>query len=168
MPLHGEAFLQNEFPNPLDRVEDLMFDSDLQISRTDDQELVLSYPGLWTTHHIYMAWHTDAQLLHLSCGLDMHVRGGQRAKIDELISIVNQRLIVGHFEVCAESKCISFRHGLLLRGQGSVSTEQIEDLVDITVNEADRYYPAFQWVMWGNREPAEALEASLLDTVGEA
>ena len=61
-----------------------------------------------------------------------------------------------------------FRHTLLLRGAGPASVEQLEDLVDISVSESDRYYPAFQFVIWGGKTAKEALEAALIEVVGEA
>ena len=61
-----------------------------------------------------------------------------------------------------------FRHTLLLRGAGPASVEQLEDLVDIAVSESDRYYPAFQFVIWGGKTPKEALDAALIEVVGEA
>ncbi len=61
-----------------------------------------------------------------------------------------------------------FRHAMLLRGLGGASTEQIEDLVDIALNECERFYPAFQFVLWGGKSAQDAVAAALLDTVGEA
>ena len=49
-----------------------------------------------------------------------------------------------------------------------MSHEQIEDLVDVAVGECDRFYPAFQFVIWGGRDPQDALASSLLETQGEA
>jgi hypothetical protein len=36
------------------------------------------------------------------------------------------------------------------------------------MTECERYYPAFQFVIWGGRSAADAIASSLLDTVGEA
>jgi len=61
-----------------------------------------------------------------------------------------------------------FRHTTLLRGAGGASVEQLEDLVDIALTECERYYPAFQFVIWGGKNPSQAIAAAMLDTVGEA
>ena len=44
----------------------------------------------------------------------------------------------------------------------------IQELVDVALDECDRYYPAFQFVLWGGRRADEAISAALLETVGEA
>ncbi len=61
-----------------------------------------------------------------------------------------------------------FRQTTLLRGSHGASVEQLEDLVEIALSECERFYPAFQFVIWGGKTPAEAVSAALLDTVGEA
>jgi hypothetical protein len=61
-----------------------------------------------------------------------------------------------------------FRHTVLLRGSSGASVEQLEDLVDIARSECERFFPAFQFVLWAGRSPREALEAAMLETVGEA
>jgi hypothetical protein len=54
-----------------------------------------------------------------------------------------------------------------MRG-GNPSIEPLEDLVDIALNECERFFPAFQFVLWGGKSPREALDAAMLEPVGEA
>ena len=46
--------------------------------------------------------------------------------------------------------------------------EQMEDLVEVALNEAERFFPAFQFVIWGGKSAEEAVAASMLDVAGEA
>ncbi len=48
------------------------------------------------------------------------------------------------------------------------SAEQVEDLVDIAVSECERFYPAFQLVVWGGKPAEEAMAAAMIDPIGEA
>ena len=41
-------------------------------------------------------------------------------------------------------------------------------VVDVALNECERYYPAFQYVIWGGKAPGEAVTAACLDPQGEA
>jgi hypothetical protein len=36
------------------------------------------------------------------------------------------------------------------------------------MEECERFYPVFQFVLWGGKSPAEAISAALIDTAGEA
>ena len=40
--------------------------------------------------------------------------------------------------------------------------------VESAVEECDRFYPVFQFILWGDKTPAEALAAALVDAAGEA
>jgi len=44
----------------------------------------------------------------------------------------------------------------------------VEDLLDVTISECERFYPAFQFLVWGGKSPSEALDAAIIETVGEA
>ena len=55
-----------------------------------------------------------------------------------------------------------------MKGVMSLSTEQIEDFIDVVVYECDKYFPAFQLFIHKKNDPKYALEHSLLETVGEA
>jgi hypothetical protein len=41
-------------------------------------------------------------------------------------------------------------------------------VVESAVSECDRFYPAFQFVLWGDKKPRDALDAALVDAAGEA
>jgi len=62
----------------------------------------------------------------------------------------------------------AFRYAVLLRGIGTASVEQVEDLVDIAVSECERFYPAFQLVIWGGKSPEEAMATAMIEPIGEA
>ena len=40
--------------------------------------------------------------------------------------------------------------------------------MEIAFTESERYYPAFQFVIWGGKDPEEAMAAAILETAGEA
>ena len=61
-----------------------------------------------------------------------------------------------------------FRHTMLTRGWNNVTAEQLEDLVEIAVNECERFYPSFQYVLWAGYNAQQAIEATMLDPIGEA
>src|SRR5215475_1898832 len=61
-----------------------------------------------------------------------------------------------------------FRHAIPLRGTEGLKPEQLNDLVEVAISESERFYPAFQYVVWAGKSPTDALTASILETVGEA
>jgi hypothetical protein len=41
-------------------------------------------------------------------------------------------------------------------------------LIETAVDEIDRFYPVFQFVLWGGKSPKEAIAAAMVETRGEA
>jgi hypothetical protein len=41
-------------------------------------------------------------------------------------------------------------------------------MIGIAVAECERYYPAFQHVIWGGKSAADAVAAAIIETAGEA
>ena len=50
----------------------------------------------------------------------------------------------------------------------SLPLDLTETLLESAIDECERFYPVFQFVLWGGKSPAEALAASLIETRGEA
>lgn len=154
--------------NPMDMVEQVVTANDWAFDRRNDEELAAEVPGQWCNYSLYFAWREDMGAMHFTCAFDMKVPEAKRAPIYELLATINEKLWLGHFGLWDDDGIPMFRHTSLLRGGAGLSPEQLEDLVDLAVSECERFYPAFQFVIWGGKSAREAVAASLLDTVGEA
>jgi hypothetical protein len=49
-----------------------------------------------------------------------------------------------------------------------MSLDAAELLVESAIEECERFYPVFQFVLWGGKSPKDALAAALIETHGEA
>jgi hypothetical protein len=117
---------------------------------------------------MFFSWRDDVEALHFTCAFTGKIPNGRKTQVHELLALANERLWMGHFGLWSDEGMTLFRHVLPLRGTQGTSMGQIEDLVDTALAECERFYPAFQFVIWGGKSAPDALEASLLDTEGEA
>lgn len=154
--------------NPLDLLEDVVGIYEWPFERVSDDELVVSCQGRWCDYAMHVTWRADLAAIQLACVLDSPIPEARICAVHELLAIVNGRMWLGHFDLAGSRSTPVFRQAVLLRGAHGASVEQLEDLVEIAVSECERFYPAFQYVSWGGKAPAEAVEASLIETVGEA
>ncbi|MFN4087527.1 MAG: YbjN domain-containing protein [Alphaproteobacteria bacterium] len=154
--------------NPLDLIEEIVSANDWAFDRTSDHELVAGIRGRWTEYDLFFGWREEMSLLQFCCACEMAVSAPRRAPVHELLSIANDKLWLGHFAVVPEDNLLTFRHAILLRGARGASVEQLEDLVDLAIAESDRFYPAFQFCIWGGKSPRDAITAAMLQPVGEA
>lgn len=165
------SLLSQDMPfaeNPLDLVEEMVSANDWAHDRSSDLELMAEISGHWCDYHLCAVWQPEVSAMYLSCQLDGKVPPLRRGPVYELLALANERMWLGHFELAVEEGMVLFRHTVPLRGTRGVSVEQLEDLVDTAILECDRFYPALQLVVWGDRPVAEAIEAAMMDTVGEA
>lgn len=154
--------------NPLELVERLALANDWPFHRQSDEELAAEISGQWCHYKLWFSWHPELGVLQLSCALDMKVPAKKREKIYTLLALANEKLWVGHFDHWSEESLPVFRHALLFREGNGATVELLEDLIDIAVSECERFYPAFQFVVWGGKEAHEAIVAAMLETEGEA
>ena len=154
--------------NPLDILEQIIAANEWAFERRSDGEMAAEAPGKWCDYGLHFSWSHEISAMAFTCAFDMKVPADRREKLYELLALANDRLWIGHFGIEAEDGVPVFRHSVLLRGAPGASAESLEDMVDIAITECERFFPAFQFVLWGGKSPADALAASMLDCVGEA
>jgi len=154
--------------NPLDLLEEILSANEWPFDRSSKEELLVECKGMMGAYQLHFAWSADLSAMHFSCFTDLKVAQARREPVYELLAIANGRLWLGHFDLASGDDSPTFRHTVLLRGAHGASVEQLEDLVDIALAECERFYTAFHFVVWGGKDPSDAIAASLLDTVGEA
>ena len=84
------------------------------------------------------------------------------------MALINEQLWLGHFEMWSGSGLIVFRHAALVGTNDTLSFEQAEAIAEAALEECERFYPVFQFVLWGGKSPADAIAAALIETQGEA
>ncbi len=85
----------------------------------------------------------------------------------EALSLINEQLWMGHFELWSSSGMILYRHGALVPADG-LSHDAADALIQTAIDECERFYPVFQFVLWGGKSPKDAIAAALIETRGEA
>ncbi|MEM9422538.1 MAG: YbjN domain-containing protein [Pseudomonadota bacterium] len=163
-----ETATQVETSDPLETLELMARRADAEAQRIDESELHVGVTTAWREVSLWFAWRMEAQVLQLGAPLEMRVPEDREAEVLRLLSIVNERLWLGHFDLWEGRKGFVYRHAVVLpEGQG-VDESQGEILLRAVTDAIDRFYPAFNYVIWGNKTAEEALDAAVFETVGTA
>ena len=88
--------------------------------------------------------------------------------MQQLISLVNEQLWVGHFDLWTKDGIVMFRHALMLAGGVEAAGRQCEALLDDRARRLRALFPGFQFVVWAGKPAREALDAAMFETSGEA
>ncbi|MGC6391750.1 MAG: YbjN domain-containing protein [Alphaproteobacteria bacterium] len=164
--------LETSMNNPIDMIETALDEQNWPVERLCADELSITVMGDWCEHNLSVSWKDDMETLHLACAFRLIEDGVSLPKdalpnVYELLSRVNEQLLLGHFDLWREEETVVFRHGVLLHA-GGTSAEQWECLLQIAVETCERFYPAFHLLMQTDLSPADALTASMFETFGEA
>jgi hypothetical protein len=154
--------------SPLDVIEQVVVANDWAFERTNDEEIAVQLPGRWSDFNFFVCWDRQVSAMQFTASLHLRVPDGKRAAAHELLALINEKVWMGHFAMWQEDGWLVFRHVLPLRGIAGLSTEQTEDLIHNALAECERFYPAFQYVIWAGKPASEALSLAIVETVGEA
>lgn len=157
-----------EMPNPLDRVERIAETYCWPFDRTNHAEVAMCIRGGWSDLSLSLAWRDEIELLQVVAGYDLKVPAGRREETARLVSLINEQLLAGHFDLWRHDGSLVYRNSLFLNGGAEANDAQCEALIRFALEACERYFPAVQFVVWAGRNAAEALESSLLETLGEA
>ncbi len=133
-----------------------------------EDEISGEIQGSWANYQIRGIWRSEDRVLQLLCLPDVRIPQTKRREMFELLALVNEQLWLGHFDIWSNGSVLLYRHGMMLGDDGLLSLGQAQAVVEAAVSECDRFYPAFQFVLWGDKSPADALDSALVDPAGEA
>jgi hypothetical protein len=133
-----------------------------------DDEISGEIQGSWANYQLRAVWRVEDHVLQLLCLPDVRVPSEKRNAMFELLALVNEQLWLGHFDIWSNGGVLLYRHGLMLGDDGLLSVAQAQSAVEAAIEECDRFYPAFQFVLWGDKDPADALASAMVDAAGEA
>jgi hypothetical protein len=154
--------------DPLDVVERVLAAENLSFDRTDDGDLAFALTGDWKDFELWFAWRPEADCLQLCLSVDLKAGKALREAANGLVNLINQRVWLGHFEVWADDGEIVFRHALSLPDGERPSMAQTASMIDAAMEAADRFYPAFDFLISGGKSPEDAMAACMFETIGHA
>ena len=164
----SEQYLQAEDLHPIDMVESLAEHHEWEFDRVGDDQIAMAIEGQWRTYSITLAWSAYDATLRLICTFELEPPTDKLPDLYHTLNQTNDMCWAGAFTYWAEQKLMVYRYGLLLDGEAMVTPEQIDRLLNAAVRSAERFYPAFQLVCWGNEAPDDALQVAIAEAYGRA
>src|SRR3954453_5232138 len=165
-----EFELERETSAPIDMLEHYFSAHNWTYERGGDEEIVANFQGSWAQYELRAVWRDEDHVPHVLALPHTPAPADKRAQVYETIGLVNEQLWLGHFELWSNSGLVLFRHAALLEAEerGTLTLAHAETLVEAAIEECERFYPVFQFVLWAGKTPQEAIAAALIETQGEA
>ena len=154
--------------NPIDVVEEVIHTKKWSFSRAADHELVAEISSNWCHYRLYFSWSEQFKAISFIITFDLKFPNSKSKEVNELLAQINEKLWIGHFDITSKNGIPAFRHTLLESRENELLHSQLEDLVDIALFECEKYYPAFQLVLFEDMLPSYALDLCSIDPIGRA
>ena len=154
--------------HPVDVVERLAAVNEWAFDRAEDDEISILVSGAWANYDVAFTWLPEIESLHVSCSFDLKAPPRKRAAVGELTQLINEQLWLGHFDLWSQQDLVMFRHSLCLAGGAAASDAQCGAVVNAAIAACETYFQAFQFVLWADRDPREAMAFATFETRGAA
>ena len=156
------------FRNPLDAFEELISLKRWPCSRANEDELIAEIKSNLCPYRLYIAWSEEINTISLTITFDIKVPNSQRLKIFELLSLINENMWIGHFDITSKAGIPSYRYTYLIKNKDIECIKIFDDIVNIGVSQCEKYYPSFQMVLWEDCTPLKAANTCMMETQGSA
>jgi len=153
--------------NPIELIEQTAHENDWAYERQCDDELTMVVKGEWSDYNLSLNWRQDLETLHVACAFELKVPERRLNEIYRLIATINEQLWIGHFDYWRHEGLIMFRQGLMLN-DAAATPAQCDALIAAALKSSERYYQAFQFVVWAGKPSRDALASTMFETEGRA
>lgn len=161
---HDDLF---EDADALDTVEAVLSADSRAYERLDEEVHFAAAMTYCDLHGVFVA-REDAPSLALSLIFDLKAPRLRRGDITSLLALLNEALWLGHFELSSDDNALSWRVVVPLIGRGGPEPAEVAAILAAGVEACERFYPAFNFLLWAGKTPEEAAQAALFETAGEA
>ena len=156
--------------NPLESIEDVLYAKDWNFDRLSEEQLYFKVAGDRGTYRLLFIWDEMTKSLQFCCELDIEVDADDIGNSYKLLSDVNSKLWLGHFDMVKENNSSSYTPcyrytSLYFGGTPADSAAQMKELICYSLQEAERLYDLSSLMS----EPAhipEKMSLALAETAG--
>jgi len=167
-----DLYLDDEISDsadPLDLVEAIFADDDrFSVERGEDGDVHFSLTRNWADVAGYVSYRAELPALLFTLGFDMRAPKKRIEDAMRLAALINENLWLGHFDIWSDDGSIVFRHSIPMIGRDDVSVGEVQALLAAILDAADRFHPAFQFLLHAGATAEEASAAAMFETAGEA
>jgi len=159
----------DEIADPMDTVEAVIASDDRFLcERAEDGDIHFSFKCSWGETAGYFSYREELPALLFTLGFDIQAPASRRAEATMLASAINENLWLGHFDVWSDDGTIIFRHAMPMIGRSHISVGEVQAMLAAALDAADRFQPAFHYLILAGMSSEDASRAALFETVGAA
>ena len=158
-----------DISDPLDTVEAVIASDDrFAAERAEDGDVHFSFKCAWGETAGYFSLREELPALLFTLGFDLQAPPSRLTEATKLAARINENLWLGHFDVWSDDGTIIFRHAMPMIGRLEISIGEVQAMLAAALDAADRFQPAFHFLILAGMAAEDAAQAALFETAGEA
>jgi hypothetical protein len=155
--------------DPLETVEAVIGSDDrFTCERADDGDIHFSFKCAWGETVGYFSYREELPALLFTLGFDLQAPKSRRDEAIKLAAHINENLWLGHFDVWSDDGTIIFRHAMPMIGREDISVGEVQAMLAAALDAAERFQPAFHFLILAGMPAEDAAHAALFEIVGAA
>lgn len=155
--------------DPLETVEAVIGSDDrFTCERADDGDVHFSFKCAWGETVGYFSYREELPALLFTLGFDLQAPVSRRDEAIKLAAQINENLWLGHFDVWSDDGTIIFRHAMPMIGREDISVGEVQAMLAAALDAAERFQPAFHFLILAGMAAEDAASAALFEIVGAA
>jgi hypothetical protein len=155
--------------DPLETVEAVIGSDDRFTSeRAEDGDIHFSFKCAWGETVGYFSYREELPALLFTLGFDLQAPKSRRDEAIKLAAQINENLWLGHFDVWSDDGTIIFRHAMPMIGRDDISVGEVQAMLAAALDAAERFQPAFHFLILAGMAAEDAAGAALFEIVGAA
>lgn len=155
--------------DPMDTVETVIAGDDrFAAERAEDGDVHFMFRSSWGETAGYFSYRSELPALLFTLGFDLQAPASRRAEAIRLAAQINENLWLGHFDVWSDDGTIIFRHAMPMIGREEISPGEVQAMLAAALDAADRFQPAFHFLILGGMAAEDAAQAAFFETSGAA
>lgn len=162
-----ESF-ESDDVHPIDIAETIADYQDWDFDRIGQDQIAMAVAGQWREYSLTLALSTYDGTLRLICTFDLQPPPDKLPNLYEILNLINDQCWSGALSYWSSQQLIVYRYSLLLSEEHATTPEQIRTMINTAVIFSERFYPALQLAVWGDKTPAEALRVAINEAYGRA
>jgi len=155
--------------DPLDTVESVLGADDRFTSeRAEDGDVHFSFKCSSGETVGYFSYRHELPALLFTLGFDLQAPKSRHTEAVRLAGLINENLWLGHFDVWSDDGTIIFRHAMPMIGRDEISVGEVQAMLAAALDAAERFQPAFHFLILAGMSAEDAAGAALFEVSGEA
>lgn len=154
--------------DPLEVIESSLETAGWPHERDEQTSIQCVVPTRWGDMGGLFVWRDNPQAVHFSLTLDIKARPDKASALSELVLMINERLWLGHFDFWPDEGVILYRHTIPLAGRDEPTEGEVGAVMSAAAEAAEKFIPAFNFLIWAGKSPKESMEGAMFETHGEA